>query len=126
MPFNSCIPIIPSADLEKSLRLWVEGLGFAAEMPMRDEQGKMVFCMLHQGPLYFMLNQRAGTPDKPGTYEGIRLYCAPDDLEATRQHLLGLGYSASGIVVRDYGQAEFFLTDDDGFTHCFGVPAASP
>lgn len=23
---------------------------------------------------------------------------------------------------RDYGQTEFFLTDDDGYSHCFGVP----
>jgi hypothetical protein len=124
MKLNSCIPIIPSADLEKSLRLWVDGLGFAVEMPMRDEQGKLVFCMLRQGPLFFMLNQRAGSPVKPDNHEGIRLYWAPDDLEASRQHLLGLGYGVSGIVVRDYGQAEFFLIDDDGFTHCFGVPAA--
>lgn len=123
MALGSCIPIIPSADLEKSLRLWVDGLGFKVEMPMRDEEGKLVFCMLHQGPLHFMLNQRAGSPDKPGDYEGIRLYWAPDDLKATRQHLLDLGYAVSEIVIRDYGQAEFFLIDVDGFTHCFGVPA---
>lgn len=124
MAIGSCIPIIPSADLEKSLRLWVDGLGFAVEMPMRDEQDKLIFCMLRQGPLFFMLNQRAGSPEKPGDYEGIRLYWAPDNLKAIRQHLLGLGYAVSEIIVRDYGQAEFFLTDDDGFTHCFGVPAA--
>jgi len=23
---------------------------------------------------------------------------------------------------REYGQTEFFLTDDDGYSHCFGVP----
>ena len=25
------------------------------------------------------------------------------------------------IADRDYGQTEFFVTDDDGYTHCFGV-----
>ncbi len=124
MTLRSCIPVIPSSDLEKSLRFWREGLGFAVDKEMRDEAGKLVFCMLHQGPLWFMLNQRAGSPAKPRDYEAIRLYWAPDDLEAARRHLLGLGYAVSEIVVRDYGQVEFFLTDADGFSHCFGVPAA--
>ena len=25
------------------------------------------------------------------------------------------------LVDRDYGQTEFFVTDDDGYSHCFGV-----
>jgi hypothetical protein len=32
-----------------------------------------------------------------------------------------LGYSVSEIEDRDYGQTEFFVTDDDGYSHCFGV-----
>jgi catechol 2,3-dioxygenase-like lactoylglutathione lyase family enzyme len=50
---KSCIPVVHSADLEKSLRFWVDGLGLTMD--------------------------------------------------------------------RDYGQTEFFVTDDDGYTHCFGV-----
>jgi hypothetical protein len=73
MPVESCIPIIPSKDLEKSLRLWVEGLGFSRSSEMRKD-GKLIVCMLHKGDLRFMLNQRAGTPIKPEDYEGIRLY----------------------------------------------------
>ena len=40
----------------------------------------------------------------------------------TRRRLLRLGYPVSDMVTRDYGQTEFFLTDDDGYSHCFGVP----
>lgn len=29
MSVQSCIPVIPSASLEKSLRLWVDCLGFS-------------------------------------------------------------------------------------------------
>jgi len=29
MPVASCIPVIPGANLEKSLRLWVDGLEFS-------------------------------------------------------------------------------------------------
>jgi lactoylglutathione lyase len=121
MSVQSCIPVIPSADLEKSLRLWVDGLEFSTSMETRDSN-KLIFCMLQRGELYFMLNQRAGNPLRPPEYDGIRLYWAPQDLHETRERLKGLGYEVSAIEDREYGQTEFFLTDDDGFTHCFGVP----
>jgi hypothetical protein len=38
--------------------------------------------------------------------------------------LKSLGYGVSELERRDYGQTEFFLTDDDGYSHCFGVPTA--
>jgi catechol 2,3-dioxygenase-like lactoylglutathione lyase family enzyme len=120
MRVESCIPVIPSADLEKSLRFWVEGLGLSMDRPMRQD-GRLVGCMVHNQRLSFWLNERAGSPAKPEQYEGIRLYWAPDDLTALRKRLLQLGYSASEIVDRDYGQTEFFVTDDDGHSHCFGV-----
>ncbi len=50
MGVEFCVPVIPSADLNRSLRLWVDGLGFSMSSEM------------------------------------------------------------------------FFLTDDDGYSHCFGVP----
>jgi catechol 2,3-dioxygenase-like lactoylglutathione lyase family enzyme len=118
---QSCIPVIPSADLEKSLRFWVEGLGLTVDREMRNE-GKLIGCMVHNGDnLYFWLNQRGGTPVEPGGYEGIRLYWAPSDLHETRERLKRLGYAVSDIEERAYGQTEFFVTDDDGFSHCFGV-----
>jgi hypothetical protein len=124
MIVKSCIPVIPSADLEKGLRLWVDGLGFQMDKEMRSE-GKLIFCMLHQGDLHFMLNQRAGTPVKPENYEGIRLYWTPANLRDMRERLIRLGYMVSEIGEREYGQTEFFLRDDDGYSHCFGVPTKS-
>jgi len=52
----------------------------------------------------------------------IRFYWNPTDLIKMRNHLYELNFDVSEIVQRDYGQSEFFLTDDDGFSHCFGVP----
>lgn len=120
MSVESCIPVIPSKDLEKSLRFWVDGLGFSTSSEMRKGD-RLIFCMLRKGNLHFMLNQRAGTPIKPRDYEGIRLYWAPNDIHATRAQLKTLGYKVSELEDRDYGQTEFFVTDDDGFSHCFGV-----
>lgn len=116
----SCIPVIPSADLPKSLRLWVDGLGFTVTKEMRKD-GKLTLCMLQRGNLWFMVNQRAGTPVTPENYHGINLYWGPTDIHQIRQRLKTLGYQVSELQDREYGQTEFFLTDDDGFSHCFGV-----
>ncbi|WP_233840384.1 VOC family protein [Dyella sp. 2HG41-7] len=121
MSIESCIPVIPSADLEKSLRFWVDGLGLSMDTAMRRD-GRLVGCMVHNEHLYFWLNQRAGSATKPENYEGVRLYWTPSDLVALRDRLSGLGFSVSDISARDYGQKEFFVTDDDGHSHCFGAP----
>jgi hypothetical protein len=57
---------------------------------------------------------------QPEGYDGIRLYSRPSDIHQTRERLKRLGYHVSDVQDRDYGQTEFFLTDDAGFTHCFG------
>ena len=121
MSVESYIPIIPSADLEKSLRLWVDCLGFSMSSEMHEDD-RLIFCMLQKDELCFMLNQRAGSPVKPEDYEGIRLYWTPKDIHETRERLKDLGYEVSGLEQREYGQTEFVLTDDDGYSHCFGVP----
>jgi catechol 2,3-dioxygenase-like lactoylglutathione lyase family enzyme len=120
MLLQSCIPVIPSADIERSLRFWVDGLALTMDRAMW-QNGRLVGCMVHNERLRFWLNQRAGTPSKPENYEGIRLYWAPSDIHALRERLQRLGYAVSEIVDRDYGQSEFFVTDDDGYSHCFGV-----
>jgi len=124
MLVTSCIPVIPSADLEKSLRFWVEGLGLSMDRAMRDGD-RLVGCMVHNDHLQFWLNQRSGIPVKPEGFEGLRLYWAPTDIVALRERLTHLGFRASEIVEREYGQKEFFVNDDDGYSHCFGVPVAS-
>ena len=120
MELHSCIPVIPSADLEKSLRFWVDGLGFVVDRAMREE-GRLVGCMVQNESLSFWLNKRAGSAITPENYEGIRLYWAPGDLNGVRERLQQLGYDVSEIADREYGQSEFFVTDDDGYSHCFGV-----
>ena len=62
-----------------------------------------------------------GGEEGRASLQGIRLYWTPGDIEALRERLLQLGYSVSEIVDRDYGQTEFFVTDDDGYSHCFGI-----
>lgn len=121
MPLEHCIPVIATADLERSLRLWVDGLGCSTTSEMR-ENGRLTFCMLRKGDLWFMLNQLTSTTVRPKNPHGIRLYWTPTDIHQTRERLLSLGYGVSELEDQDYGQTEFFLTDDDGNSHCFGAP----
>lgn len=120
MKILSCIPVIPSANLERSLRFWVEGLGLVVDKEMKRE-GLLIGCMVHNENVFFWLNHGDVTTFKTENYEGIRLYWTPDDIHATRERLKQLGFEVSEIEERHYGQTEFFVTDDDGHSHCFGV-----
>ena len=122
MSVNSCIPIVPSVDLERTLRLFRDGLGFEETWwEARSDEGKLVGAGISKGQMVFMLNIRAGNPERPADYEGVRFYWAPDDLHGLHRKLADMGYAVSDIQERDYGHTEFFLVDDDGFDHCFGV-----
>jgi catechol 2,3-dioxygenase-like lactoylglutathione lyase family enzyme len=121
MSVEACIPVIPSADVERSLRFWVDGVGLTMDRAMH-ENGRLIGCMVHDAHLFFWLNRRAGPSTAPEFFEGIRLYWTPADLRAMRARLQNLGFAVSEITERDYGQTEFFVTDDDGHSHCFGVP----
>ena len=76
--------------------------------PEMRKDDKLIFCMLRKGDIWFMLNQRAGTPVKPKDYEGIRLYWAPTDIHETRERLKSVGYSVSELEEPDYGPDRVF------------------
>ena len=120
MMVKACIAVIPSSDLEKSLRFWVEGLGLTMDQEMRRED-KLIGCAVHNEHVWFWLNETDATANEPGKYEGITLYWTPTNIQEARERLKNLGFDVSEIEVRDYGQTEFFVTDDDGHTHCFGI-----
>ena len=69
MPVESCIPIIPSANLEKSLRLWVDGLGFSMSSEMRKDD-KLIFCMLRKDELCFYAEPTRGDSGQAGRLRG--------------------------------------------------------
>jgi hypothetical protein len=106
MPLESCIPILPSGDLGRSLRFWLDGLGLSVGRAMRHD-GRLVGSMVRGEGLSFWLNPRTGPPITSEGDEGIRLYWTPGDIRVLREHLSRLGYPASGIVDRDYGPADY-------------------
>ncbi len=97
----------------------MEGLGLTMDREMQHD-GKLISCIVHNDYTCFLLNQRACKLVKPNDYEGIRLYWAPTNILETWERLKQLGYEVSDLVNRDYGQTEFFVSNDDGYSHCFG------
>jgi c-di-GMP-binding flagellar brake protein YcgR len=78
---------------------------------------KLIFCMLRKDNLWFMLNQRAGTPVKPRDYEGIRLYWAPKDIQKTARGVTwnlsqgGMQLEVSDLKPQDAVRLSFQLPD---------------
>ena len=93
--------------------------------PRSYENEILTGCILTKDNLCFMLNIRYGVTQRPENYEGVRFYWTPTDLEKLRAELLALDFNPSNVTERDYGQSEFFLTDTDGFEHCFGVATSA-
>ena len=87
MSVTNCVTVVPSADLERSLRLWRDGLGFDETWYEERRDGKLVGCGIRKGRIMVLLNIRDGSPEKPENYEGVRFYWAPDDLHALHQRL---------------------------------------
>src|SRR5437867_11292419 len=100
MQVESCMPIIPSADLEKSLRFWIEGLGLTMDRAIRQD-GRLIGCMVHNEHVYFALNQWPCSTIKPDNYEGIRLYWVPREIHGLRDRLGRLGYPVSKNRTRE-------------------------
>ena len=98
MSIKACIPVIPSFDLKKSLRFWVEALGLTMDREMSID-GKLVGCMVHDEEHYFWLNRRAGTIIAPEDFYGISLYWTPaylrrrhGDVEIKKRAPIGCSY----------------------------------
>ena len=89
MLVESRIPVMPSADLEKSLRFWVDGLGLSVDRAMRQD-GRLVGCMVHNERLYFWLNQRAGSAAISGLTIHTSVKIPPDATVASTASKVGL------------------------------------
>jgi hypothetical protein len=70
MPVDSCIPVIPSANLEKSLRSWVDGLGLSMDRAMRQD-GRLVGCMVHNERLPHTVEVAGSNPAPPIAFPAI-------------------------------------------------------
>jgi lactoylglutathione lyase len=131
---KQAVPFFGVADMQASLRFYVDGLGFAMKrkwIPEGDEHypsdGKIRWCWLELGDAAIMLQEfmPGRKPKEPlGTGVSVVFTCA-DSLELYRQ------FKSRGVVPRSRpsvgnGLWVVPLTDPDGYRIEFSSPTDAP
>lgn len=105
MPIHEIRPMIPIADLERSLDFYVRGLG----LKLLDKNTEWGFAMLEGEDCRIMLDQSIR---KEGSANAV-VYLYTDTLGALRECLCAAGYHPDPINDTFYGMTEFRVRDPD-------------
>lgn len=103
-------------DLERSLRFWVDGLGFTVEEKM-EEDGRLQGVMLVAGSCHVGLSQDDFAKGR-GRAKGIgfRLWAeTAQDLDALARRLADHGVEADGPKDEPWGGRTLTVVDPDGY-----------
>ena len=107
-------------DLAKSVRLYIDGLGFTVKERW-EEEGKLLGVMLIAGACELGLSQddwSKGRERKKGI--GCRLWATTvDDLEALAKRARAVGLTVDGPKTEPWGARTVAVTDPDGFQISF-------
>jgi uncharacterized glyoxalase superfamily protein PhnB len=114
-------PVLRVADVGKSLDWYRENLGFTAD-PF-PEKPPYEFCILRHGECEIML-RKGSAPTNPSCAQDWDVYIR---LSGGRIRELYANLSTKPSLLRRlermfYGQAEFELTDPDGYGICIAEP----
>lgn len=122
MPIKQAVPALRVADVARSMEWYRNALGFTGDpFPPKPPYA---FAILRNGETELMLRRGApATRSKPGPYDWD-VYLR---LETPGFRALFAACQARGIVTRRlermfYGQAEFEITDPDGYVLCVAQP----
>jgi catechol 2,3-dioxygenase-like lactoylglutathione lyase family enzyme len=104
-------------EIERSLRFYVDGLGFAVEERM-EEDGKLLGVMLVAGACHLGLSQDdwgKGRDRKKGI--GFRMFVdsLDLDLEAVAKRFRDHGVEVDGPTTEPWGERSLTVVDPDGF-----------
>jgi catechol 2,3-dioxygenase-like lactoylglutathione lyase family enzyme len=113
---RSLMPALTVDDLERSLRFYVDALGFTVEERW-EEEGKLQGVMLLAGTCRVGLSQddwKKGRDRQKGL--GFRLFAeTAQDLDALAARLREHGVEPDGPKVEPWGNRALTVTDPDGF-----------
>lgn len=114
---SAATPVLRVADIARSMAFYRDALGFAGD-PF-PEKPPYEFCILRHGSQQIMLRRGSPRVQASCPYEWD-IYVRLDGGEIRN---LFAALSAKGIVTRRlermfYGQAEFEITDPDGYAIC--------
>jgi catechol 2,3-dioxygenase-like lactoylglutathione lyase family enzyme len=112
--------VLTVGDLDRSLRFYVEGLGFTVRERW-ERDGDLVGVDLVAGSCSLGLGQDDGTNARDRAKgEGFRLFAeTAQDLESLAQRLRSRGVEVSGPDDQPWGVSTVTVVDPDGFTLTF-------
>ena len=114
------VPFLPVSNMERSLRYYVETLGFTVKNKWVVD-GKLRWCWLELGGSALMLQEFA----KEKTGDGISLWFQCDDAIAIYRDITARGIEASEPQVGN-SMWDIRLTDPDGYQLHFESPTDTP
>ncbi len=121
---RSLVPTLTVNDLQRSLKLYRDGLGFNVSEEMKDGD-KLMGVMLQAGDFTVGLAQddfKKGKDRVKGI--GMRLYLeTSQDLAELARHVKSAGFTTGeGPAPLPWGPTGFTVTDPDGFKLTFTTP----
>jgi lactoylglutathione lyase len=122
---TQAVPFLMVADMEASLRFYVEGLGFTMTKQWTPH-GKLEWCWLELGGVAFMLQQyRPGKLPTTRRGEGVSICFQCKDAIAIYHQAIARGLQPQRPFV---GNAMWvtILHDPDGYTLDFESPTGAP
>src|SRR5882757_6750330 len=122
---TKAVPFFWVADIQASLRFYVDGLGFEKTIEWTPE-GKLEWCWLQLGPVAHMLQQyRPGRLPATKRGEGISICYQCEDALAIYRQALARGLNPKRPFVGNHMWVTI-LTDPDGYTLDFESPTDVP
>ena len=118
------VPELDVADLDESLRFYVEVCGFRVLYGRPEER----FAYLEREGAELMLQQLSADQQirlDPAVGQSWVIYLRVDDIEALHARLKRGGFPVSEIAPTSYGTRECFVSDPDGYELWISVPIAS-
>lgn len=120
------VPLLETADLQRSVRFYCDGLGFRITESW-EPGGQLAWCRIERKGTALMLQQVCSEGPKDALNgRGIMLYLICADAVAEHRTLTRRGIAASQPETAFYGMVQTFLTDPDGRQLCFESRVTTP
>ena len=112
------VPTLRVERLDRALRFYREGLGFALDWEWRDAPDLPPFAQVRRGGMMLYLSEGEGD-SQPGTL----VYLYVDDVDDWYRDLEAAGIAKDGAPFdQPWGNREFRVNDPDGNVLCFCQP----
>ena len=112
------VPTLRVARLDRALRFYGDGLGFALDWEWRDAPDLPPFAQVRRGGMILYLSEGEGD-SQPGNL----VYLYVEDVDAWHRSLVERGIECeSSPFDQAWGNREFRVRDPDGNALCFCTP----